>query len=73
MKKRIGILTMILLVGMSNLAAAYSGEKGEWGFGHMMGGYGFGMMGYGLIMWLLHLLVIGVVVYFSVKLALKSK
>lgn len=38
----------------------------------MMGGYGFGMMGFGLFGWLINLLVIGFVVYFSVKLALKS-
>ncbi|WP_255639783.1 hypothetical protein [Aquibacillus saliphilus] len=38
----------------------------------MMGGYGFGMMGYGLLGWFINLLVIGIVVYYSVKLALKN-
>lgn len=39
----------------------------------MMGGFGYSMMGFGLLGWLLNLVVIGLVVYFSVKLALKNK
>lgn len=38
----------------------------------MMGGYGYAMMGYGLLGWLLNLLVIGVVVYAAVRLALRK-
>src|SRR5690625_2440325 len=38
----------------------------------MMGGYGFGMMGYGFLGWIINLLVIGIVVYYSTKLALKN-
>lgn len=38
----------------------------------MMGGYGFAMMGFGLLGWLLNLFVIGIVVYYSVKLALRK-
>lgn len=38
----------------------------------MMGGYGFTMMGFGLLGWLLNLFMIGIVVYYSVKLALKK-
>jgi hypothetical protein len=37
----------------------------------MMGG--FGMMGFGFLGWLINLAVIGLVVYLSVKLALKNK
>lgn len=39
----------------------------------MMGGFGYSMMGFGLLVWLLNLVVIGLVVYFAVKLALKNK
>jgi len=39
----------------------------------MMGAHGFGMMGFGLIGWLLNLAVTGFVVYFAVRLALKTK
>lgn len=39
----------------------------------MMGGHGLAMMGMGLLGWILNLSVIGIVVYFSVKLALKTK
>lgn len=38
----------------------------------MMGGYGFTMMGFGFLGWLLNLFMIGIVVYYSVKLALKK-
>ena len=38
----------------------------------MFGENGFGMMGLGLIGWLLNLFVIGIVVYLAVKLALKK-
>ena len=38
----------------------------------MFGGNGFGMMGLGLIGWLLNFFVIGIVVYLAVKLALKK-
>jgi len=38
----------------------------------MMGGFGFGMMGMGLLGWMLNLAAIGIVVYFAVKLALKT-
>ncbi|MFT8320787.1 MAG: hypothetical protein ABF649_07775 [Bacillus sp. (in: firmicutes)] len=38
----------------------------------MMGGYGFGMMGYGILGWILNLLVIGIVVYYATKLALRN-
>ncbi|WP_202925665.1 hypothetical protein [Virgibacillus sp. MSP4-1] len=38
----------------------------------MMGGYGgFGMMGYGFLGWIINLIVIGIVVYYATKLALK--
>lgn len=37
-----------------------------------MNGYGFGMMGLGLLGWLLNLGAIAIVVYFAVKLALKN-
>jgi hypothetical protein len=36
----------------------------------MMGAYGFGMMGFGLLGWFINLLAIGAVVYLAVKLAL---
>ncbi|WP_268869212.1 hypothetical protein [Heyndrickxia acidiproducens] len=40
----------------------------------MMSGFGYGMMmGYGIFGWLLNLAAIGVVVYFSVKLALRKQ
>lgn len=39
----------------------------------MMGGYGFSIMGYGFIGWLFNLLVIGIVVYYSTKLAMKHE
>lgn len=39
----------------------------------MMGGYGFGIMGYGMLTWVLNLIVIGLVVYFSVKMALRHE
>jgi hypothetical protein len=39
----------------------------------MMGGFGMGMMGFGMLGWLLNLFVIGIVVYFSVRLALKKE
>ncbi len=32
-----------------------------------------GMMGYGLLGWILNLLAIGIVVYYATKLALKNK
>lgn len=38
----------------------------------MMGRYGIGMMGFGIIGWLLNLTVIGIVVYFAVKMALRK-
>ncbi len=38
----------------------------------MMGGYGFGMMGLGLLGWLLNLGAIAIVVYYAVKLALRN-
>ncbi|WP_458411921.1 hypothetical protein ACNQFZ_13815 [Schinkia sp. CFF1] len=38
----------------------------------MMGGYGFGMMGFGFLAWIANLFVIGIVVYFAVKLAIKN-
>ncbi|MDS9470889.1 hypothetical protein [Sporosarcina pasteurii] len=38
----------------------------------MMGGYGFGMMGYGFIGWAFNLLVISIVVYYAAKLAMKN-
>lgn len=38
----------------------------------MMGGYGVGMMGLGLLGWTLNLFVIGVVVYFTVRFAIKK-
>ncbi|WP_257722309.1 MULTISPECIES: hypothetical protein [Geobacillus] len=34
---------------------------------------GWGMMGFGILGWFLNLLVIGLVVYFAVKLALRDK
>ncbi|MFB6469429.1 hypothetical protein ACE38V_22090 [Cytobacillus sp. Hz8] len=37
-----------------------------------MGGFGYSMMGFGLLAWLFNLVIIGLVVYFSVKLALKN-
>ncbi|WP_162880647.1 hypothetical protein [Paraliobacillus sediminis] len=40
-------------------------------YGRMMNGYGFGMMGFGLLGCLIGLIVIGLVVYFATKLALK--
>lgn len=42
------------------------------GYGGMMNGYGFGMMGFGLLGWLINLIVIGAVVYYATKLALKN-
>lgn len=39
----------------------------------MMSGYGFGMMGFGLLGWMINLIVIGIVVYFAVKLAIKKQ
>lgn len=39
---------------------------------NMMGGHGFGMMGMMGIGWIINLLLIGVVVYFAVKLALRD-
>ena len=38
----------------------------------MMSGYGFGMMGMGFIGWIINLLVIGFVVYYAAKMALKN-
>ncbi|MDD9313929.1 MULTISPECIES: hypothetical protein [Cytobacillus] len=38
----------------------------------MMGGYGIGMMAYGIIGWLLNLTMIGIVVFFTVKMAIKK-
>lgn len=38
----------------------------------MMSGYGWGMMGLGLLGWILNLFFIGIVVYFAVKLAMKN-
>ncbi|WP_019153615.1 hypothetical protein [Robertmurraya massiliosenegalensis] len=38
----------------------------------MMGGHGIGMMGFGLLGWVLNLLVNGIVVYFAVKIAIKN-
>ena len=38
----------------------------------MFGGKRFGMMGLGLIGWLLNLFIIGIVVYLAVRLALKK-
>lgn len=38
----------------------------------MMGGYGFAMMGYGLLGWMLNLLVTGVIVFAAVRLALRK-
>lgn len=38
----------------------------------MMHGYGFEMPGYGVLGWVINLLVIGSVVYFATKLALKN-
>lgn len=35
--------------------------------------HGWGMAGFGLLAWLINLVVIGLVVYFAVKLALKEK
>ena len=37
-----------------------------------MGGHGFVMMGLGLFVWLINLFAIGIVVYLSVKLALRK-
>ncbi|MGG7620777.1 hypothetical protein [Bacillus coreaensis] len=37
-----------------------------------MGGFGFDMMSVGLLGWALNLATIGIIVYFAVKLALKS-
>ncbi|QKY69325.1 hypothetical protein FH966_07195 [Lentibacillus cibarius] len=42
----------------------------------MMGGYsgmmnGYGLMGFGWIGWLINIIVIGIVVYYATKLALK--
>lgn len=38
----------------------------------MMQGYGFGMLGYGFLGWVINLLVIGIIVYYATKLALKN-
>lgn len=38
----------------------------------MMGSFGIGMMGYGLLGWILNLLAIGIVVYYATKIALKN-
>ena len=38
----------------------------------MMGGHGFGMMGMMGFGWIINLLLTGLVVYFAVKLALRS-
>lgn len=38
----------------------------------MMGGYGLGMMGFGLLGWIINLFAIGAVVYIAVKLALRK-
>jgi len=42
----------------------------------MMGGYsgmmnGYGLMGFGWIGWLINLIIIGIIVYYATKLALK--
>ncbi|MCU1808195.1 hypothetical protein NVV31_22755 [Cytobacillus firmus] len=38
----------------------------------MMGGFGIGMMGFGMIGLMLNLTLIGIVVYFAVKMAIKK-
>ncbi|RCW74975.1 hypothetical protein [Saliterribacillus persicus] len=38
----------------------------------MMGGYGSSMMGFGLLGWIINIVVIGLVVYFSVTFALRN-
>ncbi len=38
----------------------------------MISVHGLGMMGFGLLGWGLNLFIIGIVVYFAVKLAIKS-
>ncbi|WP_280516112.1 MULTISPECIES: hypothetical protein [Bacillaceae] len=38
----------------------------------MMVGYGIGMMGSGIIGWLINLTMIGIVVFFTVKMAIKK-
>ncbi|WP_171038108.1 hypothetical protein [Aquibacillus sediminis] len=40
--------------------------------GGMMNGYGIGMMGFGILGWLINLIIIGAVVYYATKLALKN-
>lgn len=38
----------------------------------MMGGYGLGMMGLGILGWLLSLFAIGIVVYLAVNLSIQN-
>ncbi|WP_139017909.1 hypothetical protein [Bacillus andreraoultii] len=61
--RKVGKLMVYLSLGGINMM---------WGYGGMMHGYGFGGWGLGLIGSLINLFVLGCVVYFATKLALKN-